>query len=397
MAKRRSSRSASPTTIILAIFVGLVIAIWRLLPSSTITNSVPSTPPIIIANPTTSSQELAWLKVYFTAPDPSGTQDTNSEHYIPRYVVPALDAAKTSVDVLSFDFNLPTITESLVKASRRGIKVRVVVDEENGSTELKASDTDEKQAYNALKVLTDGGIEVVNGGRSSGLMHNKAIIVDSKILFVGSWNISYNDTFRNDNNVLEITDPKLIANYQAKFDEGFVKRQFGRRATVTALNPSITIDGVQVENYFSPDDKVIEKLVRLVSGAKKSVKFMAFTYTHADLSNAMIERSKAGIKVEGVIENRGASQGALPPLFCASVPVKRDGNKNTMHHKVIIIDDSTVVTGSFNFTKAADTENDDNVIIIHSPVVAAQFLKEFDRVYGLGVTPEAADVSCARS
>jgi phosphatidylserine/phosphatidylglycerophosphate/cardiolipin synthase-like enzyme len=111
----------------------------------------------------------------------------------------------------------------------------------------------------------------------------------------------------------------------------------------------------------------------------------------------MIERSKAGIKVEGVIENRGASQGALPSLFCAKVPVKRDGNKNTMHHKVIIIDESTVVTGSFNFTKAADTDNDDNVIIIHSPVVAAQFLKEFDRVYGLGVTPEAADVSCARS
>jgi phosphatidylserine/phosphatidylglycerophosphate/cardiolipin synthase-like enzyme len=358
---------------------------------------VPSTPPIIIANPTTSTEDLAWLNVYFTAPDPSGTQDTNSEHYIPRYVVPAIDAAKTSIDVLSFDFNLPTITESLVKATRRGVKVRVVVDEENGSTELKASDTDDKQAYNALSVLTEGGVQVVNGGRSSGLMHNKAIIIDSKVLFIGSWNVSYNDTFRNDNNVLEITDPKLIANYQAKFDEGFVKRQFGRRATVKALNPRITIDGVEVENYFSPDDKVMEKLVALVNGAKKSIKFMAFTYTHPDLSDAMIERHKAGIKVEGVIENRGASQGALPPLFCASVPVRKDGNKNTMHHKVMIIDDTTVVTGSFNFTKAADTDNDDNVIIIHSPVVAAQFLKEYERVYGLGVAPEAADITCSRT
>src|SRR5207253_3989997 len=123
-------------------------------------------------------------------------------------------------------------------------------------------------------------------------------------------------------------------------------------------------------------------------------KFMAFTYTHADLANAMIARAKAGVKVEGVIENRGASQGALVPLFCANLPVETDGNKYTMHHKVMIIDDNTVVTGSFNFTKSADDSNDDNVLIIHSPAVAAAFNQEFARVYGMGEKPTTAEINC---
>ena len=121
---------------------------------------------------------------------------------------------------------------------------------------------------------------------------------------------------------------------------------------------------------------------------------MAFTYTHPDLSDAMIARAKAGLEVKGVIENRGASQGAFVPLFCDKLPVKTDGNKYTMHHKVIILDDATVITGSFNFTGSADTANDDNIIVIHSPALAALYEQEFQKVYGIGETPTAGDVKC---
>jgi len=161
-------------------------------------------------------------------------------------------------------------------------------------------------------------------------------------------------------------------------------------------NPSLVIDGVQVENYMAPEDNVMAKLVQSVQGAKKSVHYMIFTYTHADLSAAMIASSKAGVDVEGVIEDRGASEGALPALFCAKLPVKTDGNKYTMHHKVIIIDGQTVITGSFNFTKSADTENDDNVLVIHSAAVAALYEQEFQKIYGAGNVPAAANVKCTK-
>ena len=140
---------------------------------------------------------------------------------------------------------------------------------------------------------------MVNGGRSSGLMHDKIIIIDGKILYMGSWNMSYNDTFRNNNNLLRITNATLIANYQAKFNELFVDKRFGTHAQVGSQTPQLTINGVQVENYFSPVDNVMDKLVAYVQGAQKSIRFMIFTYTDTDLANAMIARYQAGCRYRG--------------------------------------------------------------------------------------------------
>jgi phosphatidylserine/phosphatidylglycerophosphate/cardiolipin synthase-like enzyme len=341
---------------------------------------------------TTSGQLPAWLKVYFTNPDPPDAV----ENGIDQVVVPVLAAAKQSIDVASFDLNLPSVVNALADAARRGVTVRVVVDGENGDQELDAKQSPTGKAFKALSVLKSAGIKVVDGGRSNGLMHDKIIIVDGKALFVGSWNMSYNDTFRNNNNLLQISARDLVANYQAKFDELYVDKNFGTHAEVGALKPALTIDGVKVENAFSPTDDVMDKLVKYVQGAKHSVHFIIFTYTHADLADAMIQRAKAGVDVQGVIENRGASQGAMVPLFCAKLPVKVDGNKYTMHHKVIILDGDTVVTGSFNFTQSADNANDDNIIVIHSAALAALYEQEYQRVSGAAKSPDAADVDCSK-
>ena len=84
----------------------------------------------------------------------------------------------------------------------------------------------------------------------------------------------------------------------------------------------------------------------------------------------------------------------MVPLFCAKVPVEVDGNKYTMHHKIIVIDENTVITGSFNFTKSADQENDDNLLVIHNPDLAKLYLQEFDRIWGQGKSPDATKITC---
>jgi len=341
-----------------------------------------------------------WLHIYFTDPN------TNDPNTVDQNVVPVIQAATQTIDITSFDFNLQSVLNAVLDANKRGVKVRMVLDEKNGNQDMSTADTSSGEdggggggasqggGSNAVTILTGAGIPVVDGGRSSGLMHNKIIIVDGKTLFMGSWNMSYNDTYRNNNNLLVITDPTLIANYQAKFNELFVDKRFGTHATVGAQTPSLTPGGVPVENYFSPVDHVMDKLVSAVQGAQKTVHYMIFTYTDQPLAQAMIARAKAGLEVEGVIEDRGASQGAFPSIFCAGLPVKLDGNKYTMHHKVIIIDGQTVITGSFNFTKTADQANDDNVLIIHSPAVAALYEGEFQKIYGQGVTQDASKVKC---
>jgi phosphatidylserine/phosphatidylglycerophosphate/cardiolipin synthase-like enzyme len=359
----------------------LLVAACGFLPTSVATE-----PSAVPTKPATASDTTAlnWIRVYFTDPNPPD----NVGQGIDNYVVPVLDAAQKSIDVASFDFNLPSVTNALVDAKKRGVVVRAVLDRKNGTQVLRASDSPDSQELDAVKALQDANIPVVDGGRSNGLMHNKMIIVDGTTLFMGSWNMSYNDTFRNDNNLLQITSQKLIANYQAKFNEMFLDKKFGTKAVVGARTPKLTINGVAVENYFSPVDHVTDKLAAYVKGAKKSIKFMVFTYTDKDLSSAMIAQAKAGLEVQGVIENRGASQGAFVPLYCAGLSVEVDGNKYTMHHKVIILDDETVITGSFNLTQTADEANDDNVLVIHSLSIAAQYDQEFAQVYGQGKEPE---------
>ncbi|HEY7092574.1 MAG TPA: phospholipase D-like domain-containing protein [Ktedonobacterales bacterium] len=333
----------------------------------------------------------SWLSVYFSDPNPPDQVNNG----IDRFVTPVLKDAKKTIDVTSFDLNLPSVVNALVDAKKRGVAVRVVTDETNGTQTLKASDSPSGEQEDTLKTFSNAGIPVVDGGRSNGLMHNKIIIVDGATLFMGSWNMSYNDTFRNDNNLLKITDKTLIANYQAKFNELFVDKRFGTKAKVGAQTQQLTIDGTPVANYFSPVDEVVDKLVAQMNGAQHSIKFMMFTFTQKDITNAMIARSKAGVQVEGVIENRGASQGSAPVFYCAHVPAKLDGNKYTMHHKVVIIDDKTVITGSFNFTQTADDANDDNVLIINSPAVATLYNQEFDKVYGQAKDQSSVDCKAA--
>ncbi len=341
---------------------------------------------------TSGGNVLPWLSVWFTDPNPPDRVGTG----IDQYVIPVLNAARVSIDLATFDFTLPSIADALVAASQRGVRVRVIVDDKNGEQELKQDDllaqTGGKQPFQKLK---DAGIPIVGGGRSNGLMHNKMIIVDRSTLFMGSWNMSYNDTYRNNNNLLQITNQKLIENYQLEFNEGFEKRLFGARSTYVSANPKLVINDVAVENYFSPDDKVMAKLVAEVAAARQSVRFIIFTYTHADLSTAMIAKMRAGVGVQGVIENRGASQGAFVPLFCAKVPVRLDGNKYTMHHKVIIIDNSVVITGSFNFTVSADTANDDNILIVRSPSVASIYLAEYAKIFAQADEPDATKYDCS--
>ncbi len=401
MAKKRSNQSLS----LVGVIIVILLVLYNLISgggNSAATPTVPAgnTQAAATAGATIPSAQTQantqpstgkdWLKIYFTNPNPPDQVGKG----IDNDVVAEVAKAQTTIDITSFDLNLPSFVNAVIAAQQRGVQVRIVYDGKNGSQKLDAAQSPTGQDFDAVTTLQNAGIQLVNDGRSNGLMHDKILIIDSKVLFMGSWNMSYNDTYRNNNNLLEITDPTLIANYQAKFNELFVDKQFGTHAKIGSQTQQLTIGGTKVLNYFSPVDDVMDKLVGLVNGAQKSVRFMIFTYTDANLASAMIARYKAGVDVAGVIENRGASQGALVPLACAKVPVKVDGNKYTMHHKVIIIDNSIVITGSFNFTKSADTANDDNVLVIYDPAIAQQYVDEFNRINGVAKDPNPTDLTC---
>jgi phosphatidylserine/phosphatidylglycerophosphate/cardiolipin synthase-like enzyme len=104
------------------------------------------------------------------------------------------------------------------------------------------------------------------------------------------------------------------------------------------------------------------------------------------LSEALIERAKSGVTVTGVFDKdqyHSNSGTEFDTLRQAGIDVRLDGNPRLMHHKVLIIDQQTVITGSYNFSNNAEQKNDENTLIIHNQEIAAQYVTEFHQIYNL--------------
>ncbi len=309
-----------------------------------------------------------WFQLYFTDPANPAAAQRNGGPDAP--LVAAIDAAKLSIDAAMYSLTLRSVRQALVRAHRRGVDVRVVMESDN-------TDTDDVQA------LKDAGIPVL-GDRREGLMHNKFLILDRKEVWTGSMNMTGDGAYEDRNNLMRIESADLAADYEAEFNEMFVDDKFGPdHGTATPL-PHLTIDGTAVDVYFSPDDHVQAALLDLLQNAKTNIEFLAYSFTSDPLSEAIRERAAAGVRVRGVMDagqvktNRGTE---YDRFRTAGLDVRLDGELGLMHHKVLIIDRQVVVLGSYNFTASAEKTNDENVLIIHNPDVAMQFLQEFRRVY----------------
>jgi phosphatidylserine/phosphatidylglycerophosphate/cardiolipin synthase-like enzyme len=315
-----------------------------------------------------------WYTLYFTTP----RYPDKAEYHtggIDTKLIPVIEKAKKTLDVCAYQLDLENVAQALVSAKKRGVAVRMVTDTDY---------VDE----NAVKILKQGGIKVVDDQRNA-IMHNKFLVIDGEWVWAGSWNLTVNCTYRNNNNAQLIHSPELAKNYQTKFNAMFEDGQFGPKRKSGTTTPVLTINGVRVENYFSPEDKISTKLVPLIKTAKKSIHFLAFSFTHEEIGKAMLTQAKNGVEVRGVFENVGSDTkyseyGAMKQ---AKLDVLTDGNPYTMHHKVIIIDGEIVVTGSYNFSASADEDNDENLLIFYSPAIASQYEAEFLRVYETAKNP----------
>ena len=259
-----------------------------------------------------------------------------------------------------------------------GVRVRLVTDTdyvtEAGPTALRAA-----------------GVPVVDDRRDA-LMHNKFMVFDDAAVWTGSMNFTENCAYRNDNHGLYFASPELAAVYAARFRRMFEQRDFGPpsgwsfgRADVPSGAVTLA-DGTTVEVTFSPGGKAAQKVTNVVAEATRSVHFLAFSFTHAGIAQAMLDKARAGVEVRGVFETSQAKSGysQFGKLAAARLPVFADANPRNMHHKLIVVDGRTVVAGSFNFSDNADTQNNENVLVIrNNAAVAERFEGEFRRVADL--------------
>jgi phosphatidylserine/phosphatidylglycerophosphate/cardiolipin synthase-like enzyme len=330
---------------------------------------------------------VKWWEVYFTDPLTIKNPDVIAGS-IEEKLIELINNAQVSIHIASFEFNLTPVADALIAAKNRGVDVKWMTDDKNGL------DYDTQPGRGQFSLLQAAGIEVKDDDRSA-LMHNKFWIFDQQITWTGSTNISVNAVFKQNNNVLVIRSPEIAFIFEREFQEMW-SGQFGPRAPSTLNNQWAILDGTPIQVLFSAEDHVVSNLIALVNDAKVSVRFLAFSFTDYPLAQAMIDRAKVGVDIKGVYETFGSTStgSELKTFWCAGVPVRQDGNGSFLHDKIIVIDNSIVVTGSLNYSSNADESNEENVVIVDNAEIAALYLREFDKLWNQAHDVEAGAVVC---
>lgn len=317
---------------------------------------------------TPTSPNSGWLEIYFT--DPTASTAKDFEGGPDEVLAAAIDKARLTVDMAAYSLNLWSIRDALIHAHQRGANVRLVMESDNMDNQ-------------EIQQIQDAGIKIV-GDQREGLMHNKFVVIDHSEVWTGSMNYTTSGAYNDNNDLVRIRSTQVAEDYTNEFNEMFEENFFGPQVIANTPYPSVTIDGTQVEIYFSPDDGVAAKILKLIQNAKKSIYFLAYSFTSNDLGNAIRQRAADGLTVAGVMDDGQVDTNLgteYDPFMQAGLDVRRDGNPGLMHFKVMIIDRSIVITGSYNFSESAETTNDENVIIIHSTYAAGRYLAQFQIVY----------------
>jgi len=321
--------------------------------------TAPGTIDIAAANP---GEAPPAISVYF-APDPE-----NSKNGPDDALINLIGSARESVFCAFYDLELESVADALIARKNARVKVEVV------------SDTN-YEGRTAIKRVIEAKIPVVFDERSS-FMHNKFCVIDGGVVWTGSTNVTNNCMYRNDNNSVVVRSKYIAENYTAEFGEMFNDHYFGPRSPSRTPHPIVKLGDVEVQNYFAPEDGVEEKIIEQIGYARKSIIFMAYSFTSDPIADAMVAAIKRGVPVRGIFESRTMKDKACEDdkLRRAGAEVISDKNPYNMHSKVIVVDAATVITGSYNFSRNANEDNDENLLIISSREIAEKYVARFEEL-----------------
>ncbi|PIQ22873.1 MAG: endonuclease [Cytophagales bacterium CG18_big_fil_WC_8_21_14_2_50_42_9] len=135
--------------------------------------------------------------------------------------------------------------------------------------------------------------------------------------------------------------------------------------------------------YFSPGDACLNAIISSINGAQSIIKICVFTISDDRITRAILQVHRRGIKIKILTDNEKLhDKGSdIRELAQAGVPVRIDNTSNHMHHKFALLDNQTVLTGSYNWTRSAAQYNHENLIISDDKTLAQDFGREFDRLW----------------
>ena len=275
--------------------------------------------------------------------------------------------------------------------------------------------------------------DTADGSSGSGLMHHKFLVIDQTTVITGSANLTssglHGDAGRpssrgNVNHLLQINSPELALVFRQEFAQmwgdgpgGDQDSRFGLQKAKGSVQ-TVQVGDIRVDVLFSPHPKKdrnhgLNLLAEQLKAAKKSIDMALFVFSAQQLTNALREQMKQGVEIRLVADPGFASRPfsevldllgvTLPDHTCKveagnrpleqglkGIGTPRLARGDKLHHNFAVIDNKTVVTGSFNWSPSAAHTNDETLLVIHSPQLAKHFTREMDRLWEtaeLGITP----------
>ena len=163
--------------------------------------------------------------------------------------------------------------------------------------------------------------------------------------------------------------------------------------------PACGRQGIQslpaVEVYFSPKGGCTEAVVEEINAAKTSILVQAYSFTSAPIAKALVDAHKRGVDVQAIFDKsqRTEKYSSADFVLHAGIPISIDAEHAIAHNKVMVIDGQTVITGSFNFTTAAEEHNAENLLILRSPELAERYAANWEAHLGHSEKYEGKEIN----
>ena len=132
---------------------------------------------------------------------------------------------------------------------------------------------------------------------------------------------------------------------------------------------------------FSPNGKCAMAIADQINIAKSDIFIQAYSFTSAPIAKALINAYKRGVKIEAILDKSNATGKYSSATYLSNngIPIFIDAKHAIAHNKIIIIDKEVVITGSFNFTRAAEEKNAENILIINSKELVKIYIENWMR------------------
>ena len=304
-----------------------------------------------------------------------------------------VDEATATVDLAAYNFDHAPLASALRRAHDRGVRVRVVTDEDTSHPSLISPTPN----YFWLAVNEEG------------LMHHKFLVADAAVpgqeaVLTGSTNFTDANIYRFDNDALLLRSPELAAAYAEEMDllwGGTTAVPNGSRSRSGSAKPrrqirSFRAGELRGELYFSPSDGIEDRIATLIDSAQQTVAMQLLLITDDELGARLAAADARGVDVFGVVENFDSPSSEYAFLRSRGVDLEAHRPDDIVHHKYGVFDpergaEAVVVTGSHNWTYSARTFHDENSLVLRGSALLTELYYEAARQQHCALVADAAD------